>query len=203
MTDQTPPLRRDLAVVADLVTPGARVLDVGCGKGTLLALLGSRKGVDGRGIELKQSRVAASVARGLSVIQGDADTDLADYPDHAFDFVILSQTLHAVRRPLEVLRQMLRIGAFAIVSFPNVAVWHARLRYLWSGSAPITHIVDESWHASSSIHPCSIADFIALCGANRVTIVQGYVLGRGGAARPIGPLANLCAEQAVFLLKRT
>jgi methionine biosynthesis protein MetW len=201
MHEPAPPLRPDLVVVAGMVTPGARLLDIGCGRGALLARLGAEKGVDGRGIELKQSRVAACVARGLSVIQGDADTDLADYPDGAFDFVILSQTLPAVRRPLEVLRQMLRIGSFAIVSIPNAAAWRYRLRFLAAGRVPVPRAGDETWYTSANIHPCSIADFLALCRDNAVAVVEGLALMPGGA-RPIGRWSNLLAEQAVFLLKR-
>jgi methionine biosynthesis protein MetW len=184
-----------------MVTAGARVLDVGCGRGALLARLGAEKGVDGRGIELKQSRVAACVARGLSVIQGDADTDLVDYPDGAFDFVILSQTLPAVRRPFEVLRQMLRIGAHAIVSFPNAAHWRARLTFLGGGRVPIVGAADETWYTSPNIHPCSIADFLALCVERNFAIVKGIALSPRGV-RPIGGLSNLLAEEAVFLLRR-
>ncbi len=115
---QTP--RRDLALIADMVTPGARVLDVGCGDGMLLQLLAQGKNVDGRGVELSQRGVNECVAKGLSVIQGDADMDLSDYPDDGFDYVILSQTLQATRHPREALRNMLRIGRRAIISFPEL-----------------------------------------------------------------------------------
>ncbi|HET6376371.1 MAG TPA: methionine biosynthesis protein MetW, partial [Methylocella sp.] len=120
--------RVDLLIVADMVAPDSRVLDVGCGDGALLRLLAEEKGVDGRGIELSQHGVNDCVAKGLSVIQGDADTDLADYPDDAFDYVILSQTLQATRQPKRVLENMLRIGRRAIVSFPNFGHWRIRLQ---------------------------------------------------------------------------
>jgi methionine biosynthesis protein MetW len=196
--------RLDLRVVAGLVMPGTRVLDVGCGDGALLELLVREKRVDGRGIELSQAGVHASVARGLSVIQGDADTDLADFPDGAFDHVILSQTLQAVRRPREVLLHMLRIGGQAIVSFPNFGTWRARLFLLGQGRMPTGRLLGEAWHATPSIHPCSIADFLDLCRELGVAIEHGVALGRDGAESPIGDgrRANLFAELAIFALRR-
>ncbi len=130
------PGRFDLSVVADMVEPGSRVLDVGCGDGLLLQLLAGRKNVDGRGVELSQRGVNDCVAKGLSVIQGDADTDLADYPEDSFDYVILSQTLQATQRPRVVLDHMLRIGRSAIVSFPNFGHWRVRTELLLTGRMP-------------------------------------------------------------------
>src|SRR6185369_16138618 len=147
--------RLDLLLVADMVTHGARVLDVGCGDGELLRLLGENRGVDGRGIELSREGVNECVAKGLAVIQGDADTDLVDYPDDAFDYVILSQTLQATRRPREVLENMLRIGRRAIVSFPNFGHWRIRLQLLLHGAMPVTDNLPDSWYDSPNIHFCT------------------------------------------------
>src|SRR6202045_2325589 len=130
------PARVDLLLVADMVEAKSRVLDVGCGDGTLLRLLAEEKEVDARGIELSQRGVNDCVAKGLSVIQGDADTDLADYPGNAFDYVILSQTLQATRQPRVVLEHMLRIGRRAIVSFPNFGHWRIRMQGLFRGRMP-------------------------------------------------------------------
>ena len=169
--------RIDLRLVAEMVTPGSRVLDVGCGDGELLALLAETRGVDARGIELSREGVAGCVARGLSVIQGDADTDLADYPDDSFDYVILSQTIQATRNPRLVLEQMLRIGRRAIVSFPNFGHWRMRSQVFFLGRMPVTEALPYSWWDTPNIHFCTIRDFVVLCD----TI--GAVKERGRARR--------------------
>jgi methionine biosynthesis protein MetW len=196
--------RRDHLLVADMVEPDSRVLDLGCGDGALLALLAQTRGVDGRGLELSQKGVNDCVARGLSVIQGDADTDLASYPDDAFDYVILSQTLQAVRQPKVVLENMLRIGRRAIVSFPNFAHWRIRVALGVQGRMPITQTLPASWYETPNIHFCSIADFIDLARTIEARIERGVVLDRRGV--PLEGEAhwrwNLFGEQAVFLLKR-
>ena len=196
--------RNDLRLVADMVEHGARVLDLGCGDGALLSLLADTRGVDARGLELSQGGVNLCVARGLSVIQGDADTDLATYPDDAFDYVILSQTLQAVRRPKDVLENMLRIGRRAIVSFPNFAHWRVRLELGLRGRMPVTETLPVSWHETPNIHFCSIRDFLDLAGEIGAEIERGLVLDRRGRVMKDGSPArwNLFGEQAVFLLKR-
>src|SRR6266700_1472659 len=151
--------RVDLLFVAEMVGRGAKVLDVGCGDGELLRILGETRGVDGRGIELSREGVNECVAKGLAVIQGDADTDLVDYPDDAFDYVILSQTLQATRHPRIVLEHMLRIGRRAVVSFPNFGHWQVRLQLLFAGHMPRTDILPHSWYDTPNIHHCTIKDF--------------------------------------------
>ena len=197
--------RVDLVLVAEMVERGARVLDVGCGDGELLRLLSESRDVDGRGIELSREGVNECVAKGLAVIQGDADTDLADYPDDAFDFVILSQALQATRHPRVVLEHMLRIGGRAIVSVPNFGHWRVRTQIALLGRMPVTESLSHSWYDTPNIHFCTIADFIALAGEVGATIVKSTALHPGG--RPLNPIWpkwawNLLGEQAIFLLHR-
>lgn len=193
-------LRPDLAVIAANVAPGARVLDVGCGDGALMAALRDTRGVDARGLEIDAENVAAAVARGLSVIQGDANADLADYPDAAFDYAILSQTLQTTQRPDRVLDQLLRIGTRAFVSFPNFAHWRVRASLLWGGRMPVTKLLPVAWYETPNIHHVTIDDFRAYVRDNGITVEGAWFLNRG---RPTSAAAaNFRAEHAVFLLRR-
>lgn len=198
-------LRGDLRLTANMIDPGGRVLDIGCGEGELLAYLAQWKSVDARGMEISQSGVNACVRRGLSVIQGDADHDLQDYPSDSFDYVVLSQTLQATYRPRTVLEHMVRIGKHAIVSFPNFAHWRMRIGLLTGGRMPITPFLGHSWYDTPNIHFCTVLDFVALCDAMNVTIERSLTLDRLGRPFRLNPragLANLLAEQALFLLRR-
>jgi methionine biosynthesis protein MetW len=197
--------RVDLLLIAEMVTPGARVLDIGCGDGTLLRILGQRRGVDGRGIELSQAGVNSCVAQGLSVIQGDADADLIHYPDLAFDYAILSQTIQATRNPRHVLEQLLRIGKRVVVSFPNFGHWRVRAELLFAGSMPRTDNLPDSWYDTPNIHLCTIKDFVALCRDIGAKIERASALNASGTKLGVSmPLfmQNLFGEQAVFLLSR-
>jgi methionine biosynthesis protein MetW len=198
-------IRVDLQLIADMIQPRSRVLDVGCGDGTLLDYLVQFKQVDGRGIELSSEGVNACVAAGLSVIQGDADTDLFDYPDRAFDYVVLGQTLQAMRAPRTTLDQLLRIGGHAIVSMPNFAHWRLRWRLLTRGRMPVSEALPFAWYDSPNIHLCTIRDFVSLCRDLNARIERGLFLDQTGTPRRLGSglsLANVLGEQAVFLLCR-
>ncbi|MCC2689291.1 MAG: methionine biosynthesis protein MetW [Rhizobiaceae bacterium] len=197
--------RVDLEVVARLIKPRARVLDVGCGDGSLLEFLQTDKQVDGRGMELSQRGVNECVSRGLSVIQGDADRDLGFYPDKGFDYVVLSQTLQATRNPKAVLDHLLRIGERAIVSFPNFGHWRVRLSLLLTGRMPVTRDLSYSWYDTPNIHFCTIRDFIGLCEEIGAHVESATAL--DGNGQTIGfsmPWAfwNVFGQQAIFLLRR-
>jgi len=193
-------LRPDLQIIARKIVPGSRVLDVGCGNGDLMAVLDKHKQVDARGMELDRDNVAACVARGLSVIQGNADTDLADYPDGAFDYAILSQTLQTTARPDLVLDQLLRIGRKAFVSFPNFAQWRIRLALMFGGTMPVTRQLPDRWYDTPNIHHVTIDDFRTLL-KERGIVVEGCWFLAGD--KVIGATAaNVRAEHAVFLLSR-
>ena len=205
----TTSLRPDLAAIAAMIRPGARVLDVGCGDGALLEHLKS-KNVDGRGIEISQANVNACVARGLAVVQGDADTDLVDYPAQVFDAVILSQTIQATEKPRVVMDHLLRIGRRVAISLPNFGYWKVRLALLTGGRMPRTPALDYSWWATPNIHLCTLADFVDLAKECSATIVEAHALNNNGTTSPMKPESlthgylgpNLFAQGGVFLLKK-
>ncbi len=191
--------RRDFAIISEIVEPGAKVLDLGCGEGELLEWLAQNKGVIGRGVEIEVSKVQRAIARGVSVFQGDIDQGLADYPNGAFDYVILSQTLQETRRPLRVIREMLRVGRYAIVAFPNFGHWKVRLSMLLSGKAPKTPLFPHEWYESPNIHFLTVQDFEDLTVKESLTVERRYFL---SAHASVSALPNLRAEVAVFLVRR-
>jgi len=203
-TQQTTTSRVDLLLIADMVDWGARVIDVGCGDGTLLKILAETRDVDARGIELSQAGVNRCVAHGLSVVQGDADSDLVNYPDAAFDFAILSQTIQATHRPRHVLEELLRIANHVIVSFPNFGHWQIRTQILMRGRMPTTSNLPDKWYDTPNIHFCTIKDFLALCDDVDAKVERSLALNAHGTRLNFAPLflQNLIGEQAVFLLTR-
>ena len=198
-------MRLDLRLIADMIEPGARVLDIGCGDGALIEHLTREKGADARGIEIDMAEVTKAVANGLAVIHGDADNDLAFYPDGAFDYVVLSRTLQAVEKPREVLRQMLRIGSHAILSFPNFGHWQVRTRLLTTGRMPNTAVWSRPWYETPNIHPCTIKDFFALCELEGYAVERWMAVDETGLRAPWRRsvlLANMFGEQGLFQLRR-
>ena len=197
-------LRADLAAIAEMIPYGARVLDVGCGDGALLEHLATNKNVDGRGLELSQQNVNACVARGLSVVQGDADTDLSEYPSGAFDVAILSQTIQATFAPSDVLAHLLRIGRRTVISLPNFGHWRVRLALVASGRMPRTQALGYAWYDTPNIHLCTIADFVQLAKERDATIERALSLDEKGRTHPMAANAwgpNLFANGAIFLLR--
>ena len=193
-------LRPDLAIIAGHIAAGAKILDVGCGDGELMAALRDTRGCDARGLELDAANVATAVGRGLSVVQGDAETDLAYYPSDSFDYAILSQTLQTTMRPDLVVQELLRIGQRAFVSFPNFAHWRVRLSLLWGGRMPVTRLLPVAWYETLNIHHVTVDDFRALMRDSGITVEQAWFL--RGDRQTSAAAANFRAEHAVFLLRR-
>lgn len=199
-------LRTDLAAVAELVEKGSRVLDIGCGDGALLAYLEQEKNCDARGLELSHAGVRKGVERGLSIVQGNADTDLVNYPNDGFDLVIMSQTLQATHNPQRVLRELLRIAPRVVLSIPNFGYWRVRLSLLFFGRMPVTQDLPDQWYETKNIHLCTICDLLDLCHSVGATVERMITLDRKGQVkkRKAHQLkgANLLATQAVFLISR-
>jgi methionine biosynthesis protein MetW len=191
--------RSDYAIIGDIVEPGTKVLDLGCGGGELLEWLAENKGVEARGVEISGEKVRRAIARGVSAYQGDIDNGLADYPAQAFDYVILSQTMQETRHPRQVLAEMLRIGRRAIVAFPNFGHWRMRLSMLASGRAPRTKLFPYQWYESPNIHFLTVHDFEDLASVEGLTVERRYFL---AGRRKVTLLPNLLAEVAVFLVRR-
>jgi methionine biosynthesis protein MetW len=191
--------RSDYAIIGEIVEPGTRVLDLGCGEGELLEWLAANKGVDARGVEISSAKVQRAIARGVSVYQGDIDNGLVDYPSQAFDYVILSQTLQETRHPRQVLREMLRVGRRVIVAFPNFGHWRVRLSMLMSGRAPRTALFPYEWYDSPNIHFLTVQDFEELAALEGLAVERRYFL---AGHRKVSRLPNLMAEVAVLLVSR-
>lgn len=196
----TPILRPDLALIAAQVPSGARVLDIGCGDGTLMAALRDTKATDVRGLEIDPANVAAAMERGLAVVQGDADRDLADYPDDSFDIAILSQTLQISLRPDRVIDELLRIAPRAFVSFPNFAHWRVRLALLWGGRMPVTRLLPVAWYETPNIHHVTVSDFRDLLRAKGIAVEGAWYL--SGDKPTSDAAASWRAEHAIFLISR-
>ena len=189
--------RLDYKIITSIIPPHSRVLDLGCGDGELIAWLMENKDVDARGVELLPDLVQAAIARGASVYQGDIETSLNDYPDQAFDYVILSQTLQQTRHPLQVLRNMLRVGKRAIVAFPNFGHYSVRLAHLFSGRAPRNRLFPYEWYDSPNLHFLTVDDFEMLCAKENWPVERTIFL---AGRREVKQFPNLTAEVAVFVI---
>ena len=191
--------RRDYAMIGELVEPNSKVLDLGCGEGDLLGWLAENKNVDARGVELFPAKVQRAIARGVSVYQGNMEECVADYPDHAFDYIILSQTLQEVRHPLRILTEILRVGKHAVVAFPNFGHWRVRLSHLLTGRSPKTKLFPHDWYDSPNIHFFTIEDFELLASREEWKLEKRIFLAGNGE---VTWMPNLTAEVAVYLLRK-
>jgi methionine biosynthesis protein MetW len=191
--------RRDYAMIGDLVEPNSKVLDLGCGEGDLLEWLADNKNVDARGVELFPAKVQRAIARGVSVYQGNMEECVADYPDQAFDYIILSQTLQEVRHPLRILTEIMRVGKRAVVAFPNYGHWRVRLSHFFTGRAPKTKLYPHEWYDSPNIHFFTIEDFELLASREDWKLEKRIFL---AGNREVTWLPNLMAEVAVYLLRK-
>ncbi|CUA81850.1 MULTISPECIES: methionine biosynthesis protein MetW [Gulbenkiania] len=191
-------LRPDLQLIADWITPGSRVLDLGCGQGELLAWLKTHKQVKGYGVDLEVANIVACVAAGVDAIQGDLETGLADFGDATFDHVILSQTIQAMRHTEEILNEMLRVGREAIVTFPNFGYWQNRLQIL-KGHMPVSETIPFEWYNTPNIHWCMLGDFENLCAKNGVRVAERVVMDQG---RRVHWLPNLLGSLAFYRVTR-
>ena len=197
-------MRADLDLVAQMIAPGSRVLDLGCGDGDLLAGLIAFRGCRGQGVEVSREALHACVERGVPVVEADIDRGLPEFEDGSFDVVVLSQTLQAVRRPALALREVTRVGRLGIVSFPNFGHWRLRAQLLLRGRMPVTRTLPYRWHETPNVHLCTIRDFEALASAEGLTLLDRRLLDAGGGpARPgAARRPNLLAAGAAYLLRR-
>lgn len=193
-----PGARPDFATIAMWLPQGARVLDLGCGDGSLLAYLAQTRGATGYGIEIDDAGVLASVRNGVNVLQSDLESGLAGFEDASFDCVILSQTLQAMRHAEDIVREMLRVGRDAIVTFPNFGHWSHRLQIL-RGRMPVSKSLPYEWYDTPNIHLCTVADFDAFLAERRYVVENRVVLVRG---HPVTSFANLVGELAIYRFRR-
>ena len=196
-------MKNEFKIIANLLPHQSRVLDVGCGDGTLIKALINEKNIDARGIELGENNVKECISRGLSVIHGNAETELSQFPDKAFDFVILSQTLQAFYQPENVLEQLLRIGHKVIISIPNFGYWQIRVKLLFFGKMPVTKSLPYSWYDTPNLHMCSIKDFYQFCEKKKIKIDK--VIGISGEKissiyKVNLEMKNLFSEVGIFLI---
>lgn len=196
--------RADRDIIESIVPQGSTVLDLGCGDGGLLAELGEKKGVIGRGVDIDWQNLIRGMERGLSVYQGNLDEGLTDFPDASFDYVILNQTLQVITKPQKVIREMLRIGEYGIVGFPNFGHWYLRLSLFLSGRMPKSEILPFEWHDTPNIHPLTILDFREFCAIEGIRIIREeyFIFGKWRYSSVINPLANVLALNGMFVIKR-
>ena len=198
-------MKLEFKIIANLIEKNTRVLDVGCGDGTLMEFLKDNNKIDIRGIEISKSNVQKCIGKGLTVIEGDAEKDLSQFPDRSFDFVILSQTLQAFLNPEKVISELLRVGKKAIVTIPNFGYWKVRLHLLTKGTMPITRTLPDEWYNTPNIHMCSIKDFFNFCGDRKINLYKSIALQNLKSSEITNSnltLKNLTAVLGIFLIEK-
>ena len=198
-------MKQEFQIISDLIEKNTRVLDVGCGDGTLMEYLKHNKEIDIRGIEISKDNVQKCLSKGLAVIEGDAEKDLLQFPDSSFDFVILSQTLQAFLSPEIVIKELIRVGKKAIVTIPNFGFWKVRLHLLIKGTMPITKNLPDEWYNTPNLHMCTIKDFYNFCENREIKLDKSLAL-QNEKISSINEfnlnVKNLSAELGIFLIKR-
>ena len=198
-------MKKEFQIIADLIENNTRVLDVGCGDGTLMKFLKDKKNVDTRGLEISKENVQNCISKGLSIIEGNAEKDLHQFPDLSFDYVVLSQTLQAFYDPEKVIEDLLRVAKKAIVTIPNFGYWKVRIHLLLKGTMPVTDALPNEWYSTPNIHMCSIKDFYNFCFQKKIYIKKSIALNKEQTSsinkRNIN-LKNLNSELGIFLIKK-
>jgi methionine biosynthesis protein MetW len=198
-------MKQEFKIIAELIETNTRVLDVGCGDGTLMEFLKNNKKIDIRGIEISKNNVQQCIGKGLTVIEGDAEKDLSQFPDGSFDFVILSQTLQAFLNPEKVISELLRVGKKAIVTIPNFGYWKVRLHLLFKGTMPITRTLPDEWYNTPNLHMCTIQDFFNFCEGKKINLYKSIALHNLKSSQITVTnlkLKNLTAVLGIFLIEK-
>ena len=198
-------MKQEFKIIADLIEKNSRVLDVGCGDGTLMEFLKTNQKIDIRGIEISKNNVQKCIEKGLTVIEGDAEKDLSQFPDRSFDLVILSQTLQAFLNPEKVISELLRVGKKAIVTIPNFGYWKVRLHLLIKGTMPITRTLPDEWYNTPNIHMCTIKDFFSFCKNRKINLYKSIALQNLKSSNITNSnlkLKNLTAVLGIFLIEK-
>jgi len=198
-------MKQEFKIIADLIESNTRVLDVGCGDGTLMEFLKNNKKLDIRGIEISKNNVQQCIGKGLTVIEGDAEKDLSQFPDESFDFVILSQTLQAFLNPEKVISELLRVGKKAIVTIPNFGYWKVRLHLLIKGTMPVTRTLPDEWYNTPNLHMCTIQDFFNFCKKRKINLYNSIALQNLKSSKITNTnltLKNLTAVLGIFLIEK-
>ena len=198
-------MKNEFKVISDLIEDNKKVLDVGCADGTLMQFLKENKNINVRGLEISKDKVQECIAKGLTVIEGNAEKDLKQFPDKSFDYVVLSQTLQAFLSPELVLDELLRVGKKAIVTIPNFGNWQVRLHLLFKGTMPITKSLPEQWHSTPNLHMCTIKDLVNFIKSKEIKMIKTLALNNNNVSNITNNnlgTKNLFADLGIFLIEK-